>query len=245
MLTSTVLFGLVMTLIWRTNKTTTYALLALFLTIDLLFLAANATKITHGGWFPLLIAIAAFAVLTTWKRGRTLLLRCVEADAMPVDMFLKSVSERVARVPGTAVYMTVCGDGVPRALLHNLKHNKVMHERVVFLTVQTEDRPTVPLEERITVQAIGGRVYRASVKYGFMDRPDIPAALAASRTVSFDLADTSFFLNRETIIPSRRPGMARWREHLFAWMSRNAATAMEFFKLPANRVVELGIQVEI
>jgi KUP system potassium uptake protein len=245
MLTSTLLFGLVMLLIWRTNKPVAYALLGVLLTIDLLFMAANATKIAHGGWFPLLIALGTFIVLTTWKRGRLLLLRCVEADAMPVDLFLKSLSERVARVPGTAVYMTVCGDGVPRALLHNLKHNKVIHERVVFLTVQTEDRPHVPVEERITVQPIGGRVYRAQVKYGFMDNPDIPAALAASRTVPFDLADTSFFLNRETIIPSKQPGMALWREHLFAWMSRNAATAMEFFKLPANRVVELGIQVEI
>lgn len=245
MLTSTLLFGLVMTLIWRTSGPKAIGLLVVLLSIDLLFLAANASKITHGGWFPLAIGIAAFVVLTTWKRGRELLLRSVEADALPIDVFLKSLSDRALRVPGTAVYMTVSDNGVPRALLHNLKHNKVIHERVVFLTVTTEDRPTVPEAERITVQSIGRRVYRAHVRYGFTDSPDIPAALAASHPVTFDLMDTSFFLNRETIIPSGRPGMALWREHLFAWMSRNAATAMDFFGLPPNRVVELGSQVEI
>ena len=245
MLTSTLLFGLVMVLIWRVSALKAYSLLALLLSVDLLFMAANATKILHGGWFPLTIGIAAFVLLTTWKRGRGLLLKSVEADAMPVELFLKSLSERALRVPGTAVYLTVSDSGVPRALLHNLKHNKVIHERVVFLTVTTEDRPTVPASERITVQPIGGRVYRACIRYGFTDNPDIPAALASSHPVTFDLMDTSFFLNRETIIPSRRPGMALWREHLFSWMSRNAATAMDFFRLPPNRVVELGSQVEI
>ncbi len=245
MITSTLLFGLVLFLIRRTNRILASGLLILFLAVDLAFLAANATKITHGGWFPLTIGVAAFIVLTTWKQGRALLLQRVEADAIPVDLFLKSLSERVSRVTGTAVYMTVSDSGVPRALLHNLKHNKVIHERVVFLTVITEDRPVVPESERLTIQPIGGRVYRACLRYGFMDRPQIPAALSASRPVTFDLMDTSFFLNRETIIPSARPGMALWREHLFSWLSRNAATAMDFFSLPPNRVIELGSQIEI
>jgi KUP system potassium uptake protein len=245
MLTSTLLFGLVMVLIWRTSLVKAVALLAVFLTVDLAFVAANATKIVHGGWFPLVIGVGAFIILTTWKRGRELLRASIEADAMPVEMFLKSLSERAARVQGTAVYMTVSEGGVPRALLHNLKHNKVIHERVVFLTVITEDRPTVPEAERITVKSIGCRCYRAYVRYGFMDRLDLPAALSASAPITFDMMDTSFFLNRETIIPARKPGMALWREHLFAWMSRNAATAMDFFRIPPGRVVELGSQVEI
>jgi KUP system potassium uptake protein len=245
MITSTVLFAFVMIFIWHTNKVAMYGLIACLLTIDMLFMAANATKILHGGWFPLTIGAVAFVLLTTWKRGRELLLKRLEEDNIPVDLFLKSLSEKASRVPGTAVYMTVSESGVPRALLHNLKHNKVIHERVIFLTVVTEDRPTVPESERIVVQPLGGRVYRARIRYGFTDAPDIPRALGLSQTVTFDLFDTSFFLNRETIIPAQRPGMARWREHLFAWMSRNSVTAMEFFRLPPNRVVELGSQVEV
>lgn len=245
MLTSTMLFGLVTVLIWRTNKVSAYSLLAFLLTVDIAFLAANATKIAHGGWFPLSAGLTAFILLTTWKRGREILLGRMAADSLPIEVFLKSISDRATRVSGTAIYMTVAGEGVPRALLHNLKHNKVIHERVVFLTVVTEDRPTVPETERIVVKPLGGRVYRATIRYGFMDSPDVPRALEASHLVTFDMMDTSFFLNRETIIPSARPGMAIWREHLFSWMSRNAATAMDFFKLPPNRVIELGSQIEI
>jgi KUP system potassium uptake protein len=245
MITSTALFGFVLILIWKVRKRITVPLLALLLTIDAAFVVANASKIVHGGWFPLAIGVGAFTLLTTWKTGRGCLRARLESDALPVEVFLKSLSDRVPRVSGTAVYMTTGGDGVPRALLHNLKHNKVMHERVIFLTVVTEDRPTVPENDRLTVQSLGGRLYRAILRYGFVEKPDVPRALTASPAMSFDLMDTSFFLNRETIIPSAHPGMARWREHLFAWMSRNAATAMDFFRLPPNRVVELGSQVEI
>jgi KUP system potassium uptake protein len=245
MLTSTMLFGFVMILIWRVRRRIAVPLLTVLLTVDAAFLAANASKILHGGWFPLAVGVGAFTLLTTWKTGRACLRKEIENDTLPVDIFLKSLSDRVPRVSGTAVYMTTGGEGVPRALLHNLKHNKVIHERVIFLTVKTEDRPTVADPERISVQPLGGRLYRATLRYGFMENPDIPRALAASPAINFELMDTSFFLNRETIIPSARPGMARWREHLFAWMSRNAATAMDFFRLPPNRVIELGSQVEI
>ena len=244
MMTSTILFGLVMVLIWRTKKRYAYCLLSFLLLVDFAFLAANATKVTHGGWFPLSVGVVAFTLLTTWKRGREILRGKTDDDALPIETFLKSGFDRATRVAGTAIFMTV-GEGVPRALLHNLKHNKVLHERVVFLTVITEDRPAVPAEERIVVVSLGGRVYRATIRYGFMDIPDVPRALAGSHPVTFEMMETSFFLNRETIIPSARPGMARWREHLFSWMSRNAATAMDFFRLPPNRVIELGSQIEI
>ena len=245
MVTTTILFGIVMVTIWKVKPVLAYPLIGLFLVVDLAFLGANLTKITHGGWFPLAVAIAVFIMLTTWKRGRQILTARVEEDAMPVDLFVSSLSERAQRVQGTAVYMTVSGEGVPRALLHNLKHNRVIHERVIFLTVATEDRPTVPHEERVTVQALGARLYRVTVRYGFMDKPDIPRALTGVQSIAFDMMETSFFLNRETIIPAARPAMARWREHLFSWLTRAAVTPMEFFRLPPNRVVELGTQVEI
>ena len=245
MVTTTILFGIVMVTIWKVKPILAYPLIGLFLVVDLAFLGANLTKIAHGGWFPLVVAIAVFVVLTTWKRGRQILMARVEEDAMPVDLFVSSLSERAQRVQGTAVYMTVSGDGVPRALLHNLKHNRVIHERVIFLTVVTEDRPTVPDEDRVTVSGLGARLYRVTVRYGFMDKPDIPRALTGVQSIAFDMMDTSFFLNRETIIPAARPGMARWREHLFSWLTRAAVTPMEFFRLPPNRVVELGTQVEI
>jgi len=245
MITSTIMLGFVMVMIWRINLFATAAILGVFLAIDLVFFTANVTKITHGGWFPLAVAAVTFVMLTTWKRGRQLLMDKLTEDSMPVETFLKSLSDRAHRVTGTAVYMTGNTDGIPHALLHNLKHNKVIHERVVLLTVLTEDTPTVPAEERIDAQPLGGRLYRAVVRYGFMESPDVPAALSASKQFPFDAMDTSFFLNRETLVPSVKPGMARWREHLFAWMSRNATSAMDFFRLPCNRVVELGTQVEI
>lgn len=245
MATTTILFGIVMVSIWKVKPMLAYPLIALFLVVDLAFLGANLTKIAHGGWFPLAVATGVFIVLTTWKRGRKILTARVDEDAMPVELFVSSLSDRAQRVQGTAVYMTISGEGVPRALLHNLKHNRVIHERVVFLTVITQDRPTVPPEERVRVHALGARLYRVYVRYGFMDQPDIPGALSGVQPLTFDMMDTSFFLNRETIIPAARPGMARWREHLFSWLTRAAVTPMEFFRLPPNRVVELGTQVEI
>jgi KUP system potassium uptake protein len=247
MIITTIQLGVVMFLLWRWNVWISGIILAVFFTIDLAFFAANATKIPHGGWVPLAIGIAGFTLLTTWKKGRALLFARLNEEAMPVDLFLNSLSANVTRVPGTAVFLSATTDGVPHAMLHNLKHNKVVHERVVFLTVVTEEVAHVPDEARIEVQHLGRRFYRIVVRYGFLDATNIPAALtcAARHHFEFNDMETSFFLGRETLIPSRRPGMALWRESLFSWMSRSATSALDFFHLPPNRVVELGTQVEI
>jgi KUP system potassium uptake protein len=222
-------------------------LVGVFLAVDLAFFLANATKIIHGGWFPLVMGLLVFFLLTTWKRGRLLLFERFRKDAMPVDLFLKSISAKIHRVPGTAVFMTGTADGIPHALLHNLKHNKVLHERNLLLTVLIEEHPFVPSFRRLEVKRLDHEFYRVTIRYGFMEEPDVPVALLMGERhgVAVDLMDISFFLGRETIIPSMHPGMALWREFLFAWMSRNASSAMDFFRLPTNRVVELGSQVEI
>ncbi len=237
-----VMFGL-----WKWNPWIAGFIGGFFIIIDLAYFAANMTKLTHGGWFPLAIGVAIVIFLTTWKKGRELLFARRAEDAMPVDTFLASLNPNVTRVPGTSVFLSGTIEGVPHALLHNLKHNRVVHERVVFLTVVTEEVPHVSEQDRLEVQHLGRRFYRFILRYGYLDETDIPAALKAATRLNFEFNDmeTSFFLGRETIMPSRRPGMALWREHLFAWMMRSATSAMDFFKLPPNRVVELGTQVEI
>jgi KUP system potassium uptake protein len=247
MLITTILFSIIIFKVWRWNPVASVIVVGLFLAIDLSFFAACITKVTHGGWFPLVVGLAAFTLLMTWKKGRALLMRRMEGDVLPVETFLNSLGNSVTRVRGTAVFLTAHTEGIPHALLHNLKHNKVIHERVVLLTVLIDDVPHLPDSQRIEVTHIGRRFYRVLVRYGYMDDTDVPAALKCA--TGLDLApqdmDTSYFLGRETLIPSARPGMALWREGLFAWMTRNATSAMDFFKLPPNRVVELGTQVEI
>ena len=247
MVIDSVLLAFLMFLIWRWNRWLAGAVFGLFFSVDFAFFVANAVKIPHGGWFPLAIGLVAFVLLTTWKRGRALLLARLTRDEIPVEVIINSVSGSVPRVPGTAVYMTRASGGVPRSLLHNLKHNKVLHDQVLLLTVYTEDVPHTPPENRLEVHDLGNNFCRLEVHFGFKDDPDVPAALARcpEHGRTFELMDTSFFLNRETLIPSPMRGMAMWRERLFAWMSRNAATAMTFFRIPPNRVVELGTQVEI
>ena len=247
MLIDTVLVSIVMFLLWRWNVWLAAAIVAVLMIVDLAFFTANITKVFHGGWFPLAVGGSVFILLTTWKKGRELLFNRRAEDAMPMDMFLKSLNPSVTRVPGTSVFLSGTTEGVPHALLHNLKHNRVVHERVVFLTVITEEVPHVPESERLSVTHLGRRFYRLILRYGYMDATDIPAALKAASSQNFEFNDmeTSFFLGRETVMPSRRPGMALWREHLFAWMMRSATSAMDFFKLPPNRVVEMGTQVEI
>ncbi len=204
---------------------------------------------THGGWFPLVLALVVFVLLTTWKRGRALLGERLGRDAMPVETLLASLSDRIPRVRGTAVFLTGERHGVPSALLHNLKHNQVLHERVVLLTVSIDERPQVPVEQRVESESLSHSFHRVILWYGFMEDPDVPKALANARSdrlgFFYEPMSTSYFLSRETIVPSRKPGMAPWRESLFAWMSRTATTTMDFFHLPTNRVIELGGQVEI
>jgi KUP system potassium uptake protein len=241
-LLSVVLFNL-----WKWNKALSVAILALFFTVDTAYLASNLTKIPDGGWFPLLIGMIVFTLLTTWARGRKLMISRMAEAAMPIKVFINSAAASATRVQGTAVFMTSSPDGVPHALLHNLKHNKVMHERVILLTVKIANVPVIDTERRCAMTDLGQGFHRLVLKYGFMEEPDVPAALANITQCGpvIKMMDTSFFLARQTLLPSSRPGMAIWREHLFSWMLRNAESAMEFFRLPTNRVVELGSQVEI
>lgn len=249
MVITTILAFVVMRSIWKKKHDKLgLFLLGCFLLVDLLFFSSNALKILHGGWFPLVIGLMIFTLMTTWKRGREILVRRLSEDAMPLDVFLGAISDgSPIRVPGTAVFMTSSPEGVPHAMLHNLKHNKVLHEKVYLLTVVTEDVPVVPSIDRAEIHALGKEFYRMTVRYGFKEEPDIPLALAgcAEKGHEFDMMDTSFFVSRETVISTDMPGMAVWREKLFATMARNAQRSIEFFKIPPNRVVELGAQVEI
>ncbi len=247
MLIASIQLTIVMFGLWRWNPWIAGTIAAFLLIVDLAYFAANLTKITHGGWFPLAIGAGIVVFLTTWKKGRELLFARRQEEAMPVDVFLGSLNPSVTRVPGTSVFLSGTTEGIPHALLHNLKHNRVVHERVVFLTVITEEVPHVADAQRLEVQHLGRRFYRFILRYGYMDETDVPLALKAAARLNFEFNDmeTSFFLGRETVMPSRRPGMALWREHLFAWMMRSATSAMDFFKLPPNRVVEMGTQVEI
>jgi len=233
--------------LWKWNRWIAVPLLALFYLIDGAYFAANLTKIPDGGWFPLLIGFIAFTLLTTWAKGRKLMMDRLRESAMPIPVFIASASNSAVRVPGTAVFMTSTPDGVPHALLHNLKHNKVLHERVVLLTVKIADVPVVDTDKRYEIEDLGRGFFRLILRYGFMEEADVPAALAQVKDCgqTFKMMETSFFLARQTLLPSSRPGMRIWREKLFAWMLRNAESAMEFFRLPTNRVIELGSQVEI
>jgi KUP system potassium uptake protein len=247
MLIDTVLISVVLRQMWNWNRWVVIALLVVFFTVDGSYLAANLLKIPAGGWFPLLVGAIAFTFLTTWAKGRKLMIDRMNEASLPMEIFIKSAASSAARVPGTAVFMTSSASGVPHALLHNLKHNKVLHERVILLTVRIEDIPYVPREKRLEQKDYGSGFYRVVLRYGFMEEVDVPAALAQLKGCGpqCKMMDTSFFLARQTLLASSRPGMAIWREKLFAWMLRNAESAMEFFKLPTNRVVELGSQVEI
>lgn len=218
-----------------------------FLLVDGLYFASNLTKIPDGGWFPLLVAALTFTALTTWATGRHLVRERLHEDALPIELFIRSAGRRARRVTGTSVYLCSATDVIPPALLHNLKHNHILHERVVLLTVDTANVPHIPPAERSAVDDLSLGFYRIVLRYGFMDEVDIPAELDGETQAGdpFKRMETSYFLARQTLIASSRPGMALWREKLFAWMVRNAESAMEFFKLPANRVIELGSQVEI
>jgi len=247
MLIDSVLISVVLRQMWNWNRYAVAALLVLFFAVDFTYLSANLLKIPAGGWFPLLVGAIAFTFLTTWAKGRQLMISRMNEASLPMEIFIKSAAPSAARVPGTAVFMTSSASGVPHALLHNLKHNKVLHERVILLTVRIEDVPYVPLEKRLETNDYGSGFYRVVLRYGFMEEIDVPSALAQLKGIGQQcrMMDTSFFLARQTLLASSRPGMAIWREKLFAWMLRNAESAMEFFKLPTNRVVELGSQVEI
>ncbi len=249
MVITTMLFYVVARERWRWSIWTAGPLAAIFLIIDCAFFGANIIKIGDGGWLPLAIAGTIFTVLLTWKRGRRILAERIQAEARPLDDFLKQVQlHQITRVPGTAIFMSGAASRTPPALLHNLEHNKVLHEQIIFVTVKTEQMPHVEDSERLRVEHFGEGIYRAKVLYGFMEEPNIPQVLeqsAGKELPRIDPADTTYFLGRETIISTSRPGMAKWREKLFALMARNATTATAYFGIPPDRVVELGEQIEL
>lgn len=244
----TILAVVVVHSLWGWGRYKAILVAAAFLAIDLSFFSANALKIPQGGWFPLVIGVVIFTLLSTWKRGRQLMFERMHAGAIALEPFLAGIAAHPpTRVEGTAVFLTAHLDGVPHAMLHNLIHNKVLHERVMLLTVITEDVPHVPDIDHVEVFSLGNNFYRIIMRYGFKDEPDIPATLQDCKQfgLEFNMMETSFFLSRETLIPTVAPGMALWREKLFVSMSRNAGSATAYFKIPTNRVVELGTQIEL
>ena len=247
MFIDTCLIAIVMVVLWKWKLWITVPLLAVFFIVDGAYFAANLTKVPDGGWFPLAVGGVAFVILTTWAKGRKIMRKNMAESAMPIEVFTKSAANSATRVPGTAIFMASSSAGVPSALLHNIKHNKVIHERVVILTVNIQDIPTVAADKRCEAKDLGHGFYRLILHFGFMQETDVPEALKEVKGcgMEFDMMTTSFFLSRQTLLPSKKPEMMIWREKLFAWLLRNAATAMEFFKLPTNRVVELGSQMEI
>jgi KUP system potassium uptake protein len=220
-----------------------------FLIIDLAFFGANIIKVAQGGWLPLVLATAVYALMVTWKTGRRALAERIQAEAQPLESFLLEVqSGPIVRVPGTAIFMSGSASRVPPALRHNLEHNKVLHERVVFVTVKTQAVPHVRSGNRLELEDFGNGLYRLRLNYGFMEEPDVPRALGeALRDLpgTFDAREATYFLGRETIIAGPHTPLARWRHRLFALMSRNATSATAYFGIPPQRVVELGAQVEI
>jgi KUP system potassium uptake protein len=248
MIITVLLLYVIMTERWRWPKAVALAVMILFLTVDLAFFGANALKVLQGGWVTLVVAAVLFTLMTTWKTGRRLLAERLTARALPLPEFLATVAAaRPFRVPGTAVFMTAQPIGTPPALAHNLRYNKVLHEHVVVLTVATAQKPHVSRQERISVEPLGHDLFNVRVLYGFMEDPDVPTALLQARDqgLILDLDDVTYFLGRETIIVTHRKGMAIWREKLFVFMARNAVRATAFFRLPPERVVELGVQVEM
>jgi KUP system potassium uptake protein len=249
MLVDTLLTFFVIRFDWRYPLWLCIFATGFFLTVDLGFFSATLTKIDDGGWFPLAIGGAMFLVMSTWRRGRETLFRRLQASSVPLEPFLKSLfKDPPQRVPGTAVFLTATSDATPHALLHNLNHNKVLHERIVFLTVEMRDVPWVQFDERVVLERLGNGCWRLRVRYGFMNRLDVTRALelCGMLGLEFDLMQTSFFLSREKIVPATGGAstMARWREHMFSAMARNAGNITDYFNIPTNRVIELGTRVE-
>jgi KUP system potassium uptake protein len=263
---TTILFSIVMRRLWGWNWWKAGSITALFLVVDLAFVGANMLKVPNGGWFPLLVAGLVYLLMSTWKKGRVRLTRIVRENTLPMELFLEDIRRRRPyRVPGTAVFMTSDADGAPPVLLHHLKHNKVLHEKVMLMSIHTDEIPQVSDNERVKCRELGEGFYQVLARYGFMETPDVPQVLSAlgqaeknGKPVTVKLASTTFYLGRETLITTagtKRKGargdgasevrrMARWRKKLFILMTRNAQSATAYFGLPPNRVVELGAQIQ-
>ena len=248
MFCTTILVSSVMLLLWKWPAFLAVPLLLCLLFVDSLFFAANVPKVVQGGAFPVIAGVVLFILMTTWKRGKQLLVDRIDEGGLPLPIFISSIQVQPPhRVQGTAVFLTARADAVPHALLHNMLHNQVLHEQVVLLTVVYEDTPRVSAQQRFEVEVFAEGFYRVILHFGFIDEPDVPAALALCHLAELDFSPmrTTYFLSRETVIPSKMVGMARWREALFAFMLKNANGNLRFFKLPFNRVIELGTQVEM
>jgi len=248
MIITTLMQYVVVFRIWRSPLWQGGTGFVLFIAVDLIFLASGLTKLMEGAWFPIMVGLIIFTLLSTWAAGRKIMRERLEEGSIPLSVFIASTARSIHRVRGTSVFLSASASAIPPALLHNLKHNQVLHQRVILLTVQVEDVPQVEETERASVSDEGHGFYRVILHYGFMEQVDIPHDLAAIAVFGtpFDMMTTSFFLGRQKLIASKvKPGMALWRERLFAWMSTSSESAMEFFKLPSNRVVELGSQLQI
>jgi len=251
MLVDSFLAFIVIRYYWKLNLLVCVLTMGFIMIIDLSFFSSSLLKIDHGGWFPIVVGMTLLTIMLTWWHGRRLLFAKLRSSALPLDQFLVSlVREPLTRVPGTAVFLTATPEAVPHALLHNLNHNKVLHERVVILTVEVKNIPWVPFNERVSVESLRDNFWRIKLSFGFKNRLDVTQALielCKDYGLKFNLMDTSFFLSREIIIPipGKPSGMAFWRERLFATMARNAGSVVEYFNIPANRVIELGTQIEI
>jgi KUP system potassium uptake protein len=248
MVITTVLFFFLVRDCWKWSLPLALSITGLFLVIDLSFFGANIFKVTHGGWFPLLVAIASYTLMSTWMAGRRLLGKRLRERAVPVELYLAELlSDLPVRVPGIAVFMTGNPIGTPPALRHNVTHNKVLHEKVILLTIVTADVPHVRPSQRTEIEEIGEGFFRISLTYGFMDEPHVPRDLRTIRhnDLDFSTGSTSYCLGREALFATKGPGLALWREKLFAWMSRNSQSATSFYHLPAEQVIEVGVQVEL
>jgi KUP system potassium uptake protein len=247
MLITTALLAIVARRLWNWSLALTIGVIGFFLVVDLAFFAANVVKIPDGGWFPLLVGAIAFTLMSTWRRGRQIILERMSEDNLPLDRFIANLNpEAYPRVKGTAIYLAARHDAVPYALTDNLRHNQVLHQRIFLLTVITERAPHVPDTERVTLEQLGKGIARLTVHLGFADSPALPPVLEANYDrLQINVNESSFFLGRETPVPTTRPDLSLWREKLFAFMTRNAVSASDYFQIPPKRVVELGTQVEL
>jgi KUP system potassium uptake protein len=249
MLITTILLAVVMFREWKMNVVLVALITAAFFLVDVAFWTANLIKIKDGGWYPLALGLLCFTCLITWYRGRQILRKRAMEGGIELNSFIGALlAHPPHRVEGTAIFLTAHVDYLPVSFLHNLKHNHVLHERVFFLKVSIWDVPYVNDQDRITLKDLGGNIFVVRAIYGFKETPDMATIINLIETsfnMKFDMMNTSFFLSRDTIVPSATPGMALWRERLFCWMYQNAGRQSDFFKIPANRIVELGAKVEI